>query len=175
MNLQNRERIAPSPVLHKIGQLALFLHDVDGKAAVLAFKVYVLDTAVLKIGSSLHAEAKAIFLQLLHRSLQVGGAHCDVAVLAQKWALHALEIVAGKLGLLSVAGLQVEQLAQQQRQLLGLACVVGVDADVLQLKRVFIWCFSCYFMGKISTAPTVSASRRMKYCGMVNFQNSVIL
>ena len=105
MNLQNRERIAPSPVLHKIGQLALFLHDVDGKAAVLALKIYVLDAAVLKIGSSLHAEAKAIFLQLLHRSLQVGGAHCDVAVLAQKGALHALEIVAGKLGLLSVAGL----------------------------------------------------------------------
>ena len=35
------------------------------------------------------------------------GAHCDVAVLAQKGALHALEIVTGKLGLLSVAGLQV--------------------------------------------------------------------
>lgn len=175
MNPQNRERIAPSPVLHKIGQLALFLHDVDGKTAVLALKIHILDAAVLKIGGSLHAEAEAIFLQLLHRSLQVGGAHCDVAVLAQKGALHALEIVAGKLGLLSVAGLQVEQLAQQQRQLLGLACVVGVDADMLQLKRVFIWCFSCYFMGKISTAPTVSASRRMKYCGMVNFQNSVIL
>ena len=143
----------------------------DGKTAVLALKIHILDAAVLKIGGSLHAEAEAIFLQLLHRSLQVGGAHCDVAVLAQKGALHALEIVAGKLGLLSVAGLQVEQLAQQQRQLLGLACVVGVDADMLQL----IWCFSCYFMGKISTAPTVSASRRMKYCGMVNFQNSVIL
>ena len=36
-----------------------------------------------------------------------------------------------------MAGLQVEQLAQQQRQLLGLACVVGVDADMLQLKRCF--------------------------------------
>ena len=52
-----------------------------------------------------YPEAEAIFLQLLHRSLQVGGAHCDVAVLAQKGALHALEIVTGKLGLLSVAGL----------------------------------------------------------------------
>ena len=175
MNLQNRERIAPSPVLHKIGQLALFLHDVDGKAAVLAVKIYVLDTAVLKIGSSLHAEAKAIFLQLLHRSLQVGGAHCDVAVLAQKGALHALEIVAGKLGLLSVAGLQVEQLAQQQRRCSASPALSVLMPTCSSSNVFFIWCFSCYFMGKISTAPTVSASRRMKYCGMVNFQNSVIL
>ena len=30
-------------------------------------------------------------------------------------------------------------------------------------------------MGKIRTAPMVKASRRMKYWGMVNFQNSPIL
>ena len=44
--------------------MALFLHDVDGKTAVLALKIHILDTAVLKIGGSLHAEAEAIFLQL---------------------------------------------------------------------------------------------------------------
>ena len=54
--------------------------------------------------------------------------------------------------------------------------IIYEDESVLLInKPVGMLSQKAAVMGKISTAPTVSASRRMKYCGMVNFQNSVIL
>lgn len=38
-----------------------------------------------------------------------------------------------------------------------------------------LWEQSRYYMGNITTQPTVRASRRMKYMGTVNFQNSLSL
>ena len=58
-----------SPFLGKNGHIAMRTPDLK------ALKIHILDTAVLKIGGSLHAEAEAIFLQLLHRSLRTLPAH----------------------------------------------------------------------------------------------------
>ena len=98
--------------------------------------VYVFDALII-IGSGVHIEAEALFLQLVHGAFKIPGGHSDVTLRTQERRLHALKIRACKLGFLTVPGGKVEHHGKQLRKRRSGFRVGGVDANVYQFKCIF--------------------------------------
>lgn len=109
----------------------LLLHDVDGETAILTAEVNIFDSAVLKVGGSVHVEGEALLLQLLHGGGKIRRAHGDVAVFAEKRRFHTFKVRTAELGFLPVAGFQVEHRGQQLRKACSLLGVCGIKRGFL--------------------------------------------
>lgn len=80
----------------------------NGKSAVLAVQIHILDGSVLIVGCGFHIEGKSLLFQLLHSCGKIRCPHCDVSVGSQEGGFHTLKIRSSELRFLTVAGLQVK-------------------------------------------------------------------